>query len=166
MLSLTEKLHLSVIFLTLFCCRKEEKKLDESIIRSPKTKIDLQFYGKNELEQEKNLTENIENAFATITDNAEKIHNYYICSKQKCTDICHLDKAEMTKDKKFQHKWLFDPTMAKCSHTGVGCLTYIDGLGMFCAVCRMSNVSQPKNDSKVWNSGPMLDVEQKPCEDI
>ena len=42
--------------------------------------------------------------------------------------------------------------MAKCSHTGIWCLTYSDGLGMFCAVCQMSNVSQPKNDSKVWNS--------------
>ena len=45
---------------------------------SPKTETDLQFYGENELEQEKNLTENIENAFATIADNVEKIHNYYI----------------------------------------------------------------------------------------
>ena len=100
MLSLIEKLYFSVIFLTLFCCRKEEKKLHDSIVPSPKTEIDLQFYGENESEQEKNLTENIENALAMITDNAEKIHNYYICSKQKCTDICHLDKAQMMKDKK------------------------------------------------------------------
>ena len=113
MLSFTEKLYFPVIFLTLFCCRKEEKKLDESIMRSPKTETDLQFYGENKLEQDKNLTEHIENAFATITDDAEKIHDYYIYSIQKCTDICHLDKAKMTKDKKFQHKWLFDPTMAK-----------------------------------------------------
>ena len=119
---------------------------------SPKTETDLQFYGENELEQEKNLTENIENAFATIADNVEKIHNYCICSRRKCTNICHLDKAKMAKDKKFQHKWLFDPIMAKCSHAGIWCLTYIDGLGIFCAVCRMSNVSQPKNDSVVWNS--------------
>ena len=88
MLSLTEKLNFSVIFLTLFCCRKEEKKLDESKMQSPITEIDLQFYSENELEQEKNLTENIENAFATITDNAEKIHNYYICSNWKC--ICTI----------------------------------------------------------------------------
>ena len=33
----------------------------------------------------------------------------------------------MAKDKKFQHKWLFDPTIAKCSQTGIWCLTYIDG---------------------------------------
>ena len=42
---------------------------------SPKTETDLQFYGENELEQEKNLTENIENAFATIADNVEKIYS-------------------------------------------------------------------------------------------
>ena len=51
MLPLTEKLYFTVITLTCFCCRREEKKLDESIMRSPKTEIDLQFYGKNELEQ-------------------------------------------------------------------------------------------------------------------
>ena len=76
MLSLTEKLYFSEIFLTLFCCRKEEKKLDESVLPSPKTETDLLFYGENNLEQEKNLTENTENVFATITYNAEKIHNY------------------------------------------------------------------------------------------
>ena len=51
MLPLSEKLYFSVITLTFFCCRREEKKHDESIMRSPKTEIDLQFYGKNELEQ-------------------------------------------------------------------------------------------------------------------
>ena len=135
-------------------------------MRSPKTKIDLQFHGENELEQEKNLTENIENAFATITDNAEKIHNYFICSKQNCTDICHLDKAKMMKDRKFKHQWLFDPTMVKCSHTGIWCLAYTDGLWMFCAICQMSNVSQPKNDSKIWNSDPNVNIKQKLCKDI
>ena len=153
-LSLRNYIFLLVIFHALFCCRKEEKKLDESIMPSPKTEIDLQFYGGSELEQGKNLTtENIENAFAMITDITEKIHNYYICSKRKCTDICHLVKAKMRKDTKFQHKWLFDPTVAKCSYTGIWCLTNIDGLGMSCAVCQMSNASQLKNDSKVWNSG-------------
>ena len=62
---------------------------------------------------------------------------------RKCTDICHLNKAKMMKDKKSQHKWLFDPTMTKCSDTGIWCLTYIDCLRMFCAVCQMSNVSLP-----------------------
>ena len=33
----------------------------------------------------------------------------------------------MAKDKKFQQKWLFYPTIAKCSQTGIWCLTYIDG---------------------------------------
>ena len=81
------------------------------------------------------MTENIEYALVTITENAEKIHNCYVCSKWKCTDICHLDKAKMMKNKKFQHIWLFDPTMSKCSYTGIWSLTYIDGLGMFCAIC-------------------------------
>ena len=72
MLSLTEKPYFYVISLTLFCCMKEEK-LDESIMQSPKTEIDLQFYGENKLQQEKNLTENTENAFVTIIDNVQKL---------------------------------------------------------------------------------------------
>ena len=94
------------------------------------------------------------------------IYMYYICSKWKCTDICHLDKAKMVEDKKFQHKWLFDPTMAKCSHTGTWCLTYIDGLGMFCAVCWIKMSLSQKMSPRFGTQSPMLDIKQKLCKDI
>lgn len=60
----------------------------------------------------------------------------------------------MKKDNKFQHKWLFDPDISKCSSTGIWYLTFIDGKGMFCALCRMHNTCQPNNESKVWNAIP------------
>ena len=40
-----------------------------------------------------------------------KIHNY-LCKFAKCRDICFNDKATMTKDKKFQLKWIFDTNLA------------------------------------------------------
>ena len=43
--------------------------------------------------------------------------------------------------------------MATCIHTGIWCLTYIDDPGMFCAICWMKKVSQPKK----WFQG--LDLE-------
>ena len=57
----------------------------------------------------------------------------------------------MSKDNKFQHKWLFDPKIAFCDKSHKWCLTYIDGKGMFCALCRIYNTKQ-SNDLKVWNS--------------
>ena len=60
----------------------------------------------------------------------------------------------MTKDKKFQHKWLFDPQLAKCRATEIWSLVFIDGKGMFCSLCRCTNTLQPSNESKVWNCEP------------
>ena len=60
----------------------------------------------------------------------------------------------MTKDKKFQHKWLFDPQVAKCSATEIWSLVYIYGKGMFYSFCCGTNMLQPSNESKVWNCEP------------
>ena len=43
------------------------------------------------------------------------IHNYYICSERNCTEICKEVRANMSKDNKFQYKWLFDPKIAFCN---------------------------------------------------
>ena len=37
----------------------------------------------------------------------------------------------MKTDNKFQHKWIFDPELAKCHATGMWSLTYVDGKGTF-----------------------------------
>ena len=60
----------------------------------------------------------------------------------------------MKKDKKFQPKWIFDENMAYCKETGIWCLTYIDGKGMFCKLCRLTNTMHPTNASKIWNCEP------------
>ena len=59
----------------------------------------------------------------------------------------------MTKNSKFQHKWIFDRELAKSKATGIWSLTYIDGKGMFCSLCRLTNTA-PSNASKIWNSQP------------
>ena len=57
----------------------------------------------------------------------------------------------MTKDKKFEQKWIFDENLAYCKETGVWCLTYIDGKGMFCSLCRLTNIKHRTKASKIWN---------------
>ena len=78
-----------------------------------------------------------------------QIHNYYICKFLKCHDICLDDKTAMTKDKKFQPKWIFDENMAYCKETGNWCLTQIDGKGMLCSLYRLTNTMHPTNSSKI-----------------
>ena len=34
-------------------------------------------------------------------------------------------KKSMSKDKKFQHKWLFDPALSQCPHTGIWILIFM-----------------------------------------
>ena len=106
----------------------------------------------------KNLTENIVNTFATITGNAEKIHTYYICSRRKCADICHLDKAKMTKDKKSRHKWLFDPTMAKCSETGISnsVVTDISNMQQLLTFVKNLNIGTGEPETKFLHTADLL----------
>ena len=61
----------------------------------------------------------------------------------------------MTKDKKFQHKWIFDRDLAYYKKTGIYCLMYIDGKGMFCSLCRLANTVHPTNAS-IWNFDPNI----------
>ena len=98
------------------------------------------------------MKENIIISFQNIFNNIKMIdiHNYYICSERNCTEICKEDRANMSKDNKFQHKWLFDLKIAFCDRSHKWCLTYIYGKGMFCALCRIYNTKQ-SNDLKVWN---------------
>ena len=99
------------------------------------------------------MKENIIISFQNIFNNIKMsdIHNYYICSERNCTEICKEDRANMSKDNKSQHKWLFVPKIAFCDRSHKWCLTYTDGKGMFCALCRICNTKQ-SNDLKVWNS--------------
>ena len=58
----------------------------------------------------------------------------------------------MPKKNKFQHKWIFDPELSKCEDTGIWCLTYLEGKGMHCGLCRITNTLRPSKKSKVWKS--------------
>ena len=104
-----------------------------------------------------------ESARKEIFDNFKKvvpglqpkdIHNFYYCSERNCKDICSKDSDEMTKNNKFKHDWLFNPTYGQCPDTKKWCLVYIDGQGMFCSMCRQHDVKM-NNDLKKWNSIPI-----------
>ena len=62
----------------------------------------------------------------------------------------------MTKEKKFQKKWIFDENLAYCAETGIWCLIYINGKRMFCNLCRLANTMHSTNASKVWNWEPNI----------
>lgn len=118
---------------------------------------DSSFYGQSEEERIKQLGKMIETAFLSIYPDEiqpSHIHNFYLCKLRNCQNISEKSKKTMKKDNKFQHRWLFDNEISKCPETNIWCLTYIDGKGMFCALCRLNNTCLPSNSSKVWNTEP------------
>ena len=44
-----------------------------------------------------------------------------LAKKHICHDICFENKTAMTKDKKFQHKWVFDENLAYFKETRIWC---------------------------------------------
>ena len=132
------------------------KEANEHTVASSNPKLDLTHYEKWTVEQNQTIKEKILFAFKSVFPELQEsaIHNYYFCLTRSKCDICELDKQEMTKDKKFQHKGLFDSELAKCSATEIWFLVYIDGKGMFCSLCHCTNMLQPSNESKVWNCEP------------
>ena len=97
----------------------------------------------------KEIFSQFKKVFSDITES--QIHNYYFCTENNCNDICSKDLASMKKDNKFQHKWLFDPNIARCDKSHKWCLVYIDGKGMFCSLCRTYDIKQ-NNGMKTWNA--------------
>ena len=106
---------------------------------------------KDQIQRDKILIE-FQKHFPNIS--SDKIHNYYFCHDRKCSEICSNDLRTMSKDKKFQHNWLFNPEYAYCNHSELWSLVYIDGHGMFCALCRRFDAKQKKNGVKQWNCIP------------
>lgn len=97
-----------------------------------------------------NIITHFQKIFPELDPN--EIHNFHVCHQRSCHEISSTDLSSMTKDKKFQHKWLFDPQHAYCAQTNTWNLVYIDGKGMFCSSCREFDTKQPKNGGKQWNS--------------
>ena len=73
----------------------------------------VDFYGKMEENNRAKTTAQKISVVKGYFNNVEEIqiHNS-LCKFTKCRDICFNDKATMTKDKKFQHKWIFDTNLA------------------------------------------------------
>jgi len=80
------------------------------------------------------------------------MHHQSLCSSNSC---CKLSAQEQTANKKlkdkFKHEWLFDKDISFCSDTGIWWLSYLEGKGMFCLLCRKHNEGSKFNKSKVFN---------------
>ena len=85
---------------------------------------------------------------------SSNIHNYYFCQHRGCNEISLNDLTAMSKNKNSQHNWLFNPSYAYCTHSQLWNLVYIDGQGMFRALCREFEGKQNNNGLKQWNCAP------------
>ena len=130
-------------------------KYRETSHQPSKTTSRLLFHGSTELEQNHNLAKIIQsNCHAALKENGITVHNYYICSGNKCNSISKEDQTKMTKHKKFQLKWLFNLDPSRWPDTGIWSLCYVDNEGMFCALCQSHNGMHPQSKLTVWNKEP------------
>ena len=129
-------------------------KYRETSDRPSKTNSALLFYGSTELEQNHNLAKMIQSNYeAALKKNVITVHNYYICSANKCNSISKEDQTEIMKHKNFQHKWLFNPDLSRCLDTDIWSLCYVNNEGMF---CQLDNGMHPQSKLTVWNKEPKV----------
>ena len=76
---------------------------------------------------------------------------------RSCTQLSENERGRMKKQKdKFQHKWLFEESLALSKETGMWWLLYVEGQGMFCLLCRIHNTKNPFNKDSKFNSEPSV----------
>ena len=79
------------------------------------------------------------------------LHSYYTCSGT-CTEVSKQEQQKQQgKGDKFQHRWLFEETLAFSRETGMQWLVYIEGQGMFCLLCRVHNTKNRFNKDSKFN---------------
>ena len=85
------------------------------------------------------------------------VHHYRVCERKACNKVSAEEKASQSKMKdKFKHYWLTDKDIAYSSQTGLWWLSYVEGKGMFCLLCRKHNLSNKFNKSKIFNIEPSV----------
>ena len=67
----------------------------------------------------------------------------------------------MSKDNKSECKWLFDPALGQCPHTGIQTSVFIEEHRIFSRLCKMHDTLQPTADLKVWNTSPNVRYSQE-----
>ena len=148
---------LSFIYQTV---KKPKIPLTTILVPQSKKEIWSIFYGNGETEQNCKLAKIIKQNCKSISRNSNnQVHNFYIC--KDCWDNSDTDKRDMTRQKNFLHKWLYNPELSCCQETGIWLLVYVEGYGMFCAVCQMYDCAKPQSTAhNFWNSS--LNVPYQP----
>ena len=104
------------------------------------------FYGSTELELNHNLARMIQcNCEEVLKKNDITVHNYLICSANKCSSISKVDQTKMTKLKNFHHNWLFNPDLSCCPDRDIWSLCYVDNEGMFGTLYQSHNGMYPQS---------------------
>ena len=86
-------------------------------------------------------------------DEKTTLHSYITCIG-KCSSV--LETTKKGSADKFNHQWLFNKKMTFCPITGVWLLIYMEGKGMYCALCRKHGSKNLFNKSKTYSADPAV----------
>ena len=85
------------------------------------------------------------------------LHHQSTCPAASCQTISKDDqKAQKSLKEKFKHEWLTEKSLVYCLETGIWCLEYVEGKGMYCLLCHKHNTKNEQNKVKVFSSDPAV----------
>lgn len=98
----------------------------------------------------------LEEYFTDEMVESNSVHSFYTCLGS-CTQLSQneQEKSEKLRDK-FQHKWLFEESLAFLEETGMCWLICVEGQGMFCLLCRIHNTKNRFNKDSKFNNEPSV----------
>ena len=82
-----------------------------------------------------------------------RLHSYYQCKKSDCTKLSTVnERRQKALQRKFQHVWLKDRSLAFDETIGIWWLLYVENISIFCLLCRKRNLDNPSNKLKIFNA--------------
>lgn len=101
----------------------------------------------------------------SLFDDTDKVHNHDAC-KDNCRSLSSAELQRIAGQKdKFQHDWLNDKELAYCKVTGMWWLCYVEGQGMFCALCRKHNCINEQNKCSSFGDKPSIRMKKSAVTD-
>ena len=90
-------------------------------------------------------------------DQKKVLHHYHRCRERNCSGLRTGEKQRLSSKKdKFQHERLFDANVF-CEKTGLRWLVFVEGEGMYCPICKNTNLRINKlNKSDIFNETPSV----------
>ena len=127
----------------------------------PSTSAHVDF-AKRQKEQAEHVKE-VSQLFPGV--DAQHLHQFDVCFIRNCSSLSSPTDKDNKVQSKFRHEWLFDKSLGFCLSTEWNWCVYVEGQGMYCALCRKHKVQNKQNKSKTFVEEPSCRIRKATFKD-